>query len=96
MNQKVDPAGRRRVIDEVATETGWSKKQAKEAVTATLKAISTVVSEGNPVSLKGFGTYHPYVTEVKERSVFGEEMVTGGKRKVRFTASKVFFTDDNQ
>ena len=92
MNQKADAAGYRRVVEKVAAETGWSNNQAKEAVTATLEAIRTVVAQG-PVSIKSFGTYHPYVTEVKERSVFGEEMVTGGKPKVRFTPSKNFFVD---
>lgn len=51
------------LINEVAANTGMSKKAAGEAVAAVFEAISGALSTGDKVQLVGFGTF-----EVRQRS----------------------------
>ena len=50
------------LIAAVAENAGLSKKDAEQAVNATVEAITKALAEGDKVSLVGFGTF-----EVRER-----------------------------
>ena len=45
------------LIDSIAKEAGLSKKDAAAALDATLSAIKTALSDGDSVSILGFGTF---------------------------------------
>ncbi len=51
------------LVDQVAERTGLSKKDAKNAVTAVLEAMSERLAAGERLQLSGFGTF-----EVRERA----------------------------
>ena len=51
------------LINAVAASTGFSKKEAETAVSATLDAITAALQEGEKVQLVGFGSF-----EVKKRA----------------------------
>ena len=48
---------KRELILEVASDTGYTKRVAKEAVDSVLDNIIDTVSTGNAIRLKGFGTF---------------------------------------
>lgn len=45
------------LVDSISEKTGFSKAQAHDALEATLEAISSVLIDGESVSLVGFGTF---------------------------------------
>ncbi len=45
------------IIDHIATEAGISKADAGRALDAALQAITNSLTQGEPVSLIGFGTF---------------------------------------
>ncbi|HEY4785630.1 MAG TPA: HU family DNA-binding protein [Bacteroidales bacterium] len=45
------------LIDAIAEESGLSKKDAKEALEAILKATETTLKKGEKLALAGFGTF---------------------------------------
>ena len=51
------------LINAVAAATGFSKKDAEAAVTATLEVITSALKDGDKVQLVGFGSF-----EVKKRA----------------------------
>ena len=70
------------LIDEVAKVT-CSKKEAAEAVDATLAAITKSLKKGNAVTLVGFGTF-----DVKKRKArTGRNPQTG--KEIKIAAKKV-------
>lgn len=54
---------RKELIESIVNETGVSRAQAQEVLTATLDAIVGSVAKGDKVTLPGFGTF-----EARERS----------------------------
>ncbi len=70
------------LVNVVAHSTGLDKKKADEAVAAVFSAITTALSEGDKVSLVGFGSFE--VKERKERT--GTNPATG--KKITIKASK--------
>jgi DNA-binding protein HU-beta len=73
----------------VAEETGLSGTQAKEAIEATLEAIAGQLTNGNEVSLSGFGKFG-----ISERSArqgrnpqTGETMQIAATKVPRFQAA---------
>jgi len=47
------------LAEEIAIQTGLSKKAAKEAVDAMFETITKTVCDGEPVRITGFGTFEP-------------------------------------
>lgn len=78
------------LVSEVAAKTGFTKKDSKEAVKATLEAVAGFLRDGDSVALVGFGTFG--VRESAPRK--GRDLRTGevidipARAHVRFKASK--------
>ena len=85
------------LINVVAAEASLTKKQAEEAVSATLDAIANALKNGDKVQLIGFGTFE--VKEVAARE--GRNPKTGEAIKIEaakrpvFSASKVLKDEVN-
>ena len=65
------------IVEHVAQQTGMSKAQAKQAVSAVVNAISERLSAGDRVQMSGFGTF-----EVRERA---ERQGTNPRTRERVT-----------
>ena len=75
-------------IDEVATRTGLSKKDAGAAVDAVLATISDTLKKGGDVAFTGFGKFHVAERGAREgrNPRTGETMQIAASRVPRFTA----------
>ncbi len=70
-------------VEQVAAESGLSKKQSDEAVKAVLKVLTDAMAAGDKVSFPGFGSF-----EVRERAAReGKNPRTG--ESVQIAACKV-------
>ena len=85
------PMNKTDLVNVVAAETNLNKKQAEEAVNATLAAIANALKNGDKVQLIGFGTFE--VKEVAAREgcnpKTGEVIKIDACKKPSFSASKV-------
>jgi nucleoid DNA-binding protein len=54
---------KKQLVDKIAEKADITKKEAREALNATLESIQDALSEGNSVGLVGFGTF-----QVRERA----------------------------
>jgi len=70
------------LIDNVASQTGLSKKDAGAAVNAVLDGIQNALSNGQSVQITGFGTF-----EVRQRQA-REGVKPGTTEKIQIPASK--------
>ncbi len=70
------------LIDNVATQTGLSKKDAGAAINAALDTIQGTLAKGDAVQITGFGTF-----EVRQRAA-REGVKPGTNEKIRIPASK--------
>lgn len=79
------------LVSQVAAKTGLTKKDAEMAVTAVLGTITETLSEGEKVSLVGFGTFE--VKDRKEREGHNpktnEKIVIPASKAPVFKAGKV-------
>lgn len=71
------------LVDVIAQRANLSKKAAKEALEATLDAITESLKAGEPVQLIGFGTFK--VNQRQERT--GRNPQTG--KEIKIPATKV-------
>lgn len=71
------------LIDAVAMETGFTKKDSEKAVSAVFDIITKTLAEGEKVSLVGFGSF-----EVRERAA-RKYRVPRTDKEVTAPASKV-------
>ncbi|MFC0309446.1 DNA-binding protein [Gallibacterium salpingitidis] len=71
------------LVDVIAQRTNLSKKASKEALEATLEAITESLKAGDPVQLIGFGTFK--VNQRQERT--GRNPQTG--KEIKIPATKV-------
>jgi len=78
------------LITEVAKETDSTKKDAKVIVDTVFEVIQNELTEGNDVSILGFGNF-----KVKERSArkgrnpqTNEELTIPAQKAIKFTAGK--------
>lgn len=78
------------LINEIANNTGSSKKDASAALEATLKAISKALKTGKSVTLIGFGTFKTIRTAARKgrNPQNGKEITIPAGTRVRFTAGK--------
>lgn len=80
------------LVDQVAQKATVTKKQADAVITATIEAIMEAVSEGDKVTLVGFGSFES--RDRKERE--GRNPKTGNKMTIpatkvpAFSAGKLF------
>lgn len=80
------------LVNAVADKAGVTKKQADEIVSATIDTIVDTVSNGDKVTLVGFGSFEPRDRKARE----GRNPKTGKALKIpattvpAFSAGKVF------
>ncbi len=79
------------LIDQIVERAGLNKKQASDALTATLEALSVALQAGDRVTLVGFGTfdvgYRAARVGVNPR-VKGEKLNIPEKANAKFKAGK--------
>lgn len=80
------------LVDKVAEKASVTKKQADAVLTATLDVIVEAVSEGEKVTLVGFGSFERRDRKARE----GRNPKTGAKMEIKatrvpaFSAGKLF------
>lgn len=80
------------LIDQVADKASVTKKQADAVITAALESIVEAVSEGDKVTLVGFGSFERRERKARE----GRNPKTGAKMEIpatrvpAFSAGKLF------
>jgi DNA-binding protein HU-beta len=80
------------LVDKVAEKANVTKKQADAVLTATLEAIVEAVSEGEKVTLVGFGSFERRDRAAREgrNPKTGDKMVIKATRVPAFSAGKLF------
>ncbi len=80
------------LVDKVAEKANVTKKQADTVLTATLEAIVEAVSEGEKVTLVGFGSFERRDRAAREgrNPKTGDKMVIKATRVPAFSAGKLF------
>jgi DNA-binding protein HU-beta len=75
-------------VDQVATSSGLSKKDAGSAVEAVLKSIEGALGSGEEVNFTGFGKFHVAERGAREgrNPRTGETMTIAASKVPRFTA----------
>ena len=75
-------------VDQVASESGLSKKDAGAAVDAVLGTIEKALKSGDEVSFTGFGKFHVAQRGAREgrNPRTGESMTIAASKVPRFTA----------
>ena len=75
-------------VDQVASESGLSKKDAGAAVDAVLGSIEKALKNGDEVSFTGFGKFHVAQRGAREgrNPRTGESMTIAASKVPRFTA----------
>ena len=75
-------------VDQVASESGLSKKDAGTAVDAVLGTIEKALKSGDEVSFTGFGKFHVASRGAREgrNPRTGETMTIAASKVPRFTA----------
>jgi DNA-binding protein HU-beta len=66
------------LVETIAEETGLTKRDAEQALKATLNAITDAVAAGEKVTLPGFGTFERRDRAARE----GRNPQTGAKLKI--------------
>ncbi|MBO5879241.1 MAG: HU family DNA-binding protein [Clostridia bacterium] len=85
------------LINVVAAETKLAKKDVDAAITATVKAITEALKEGDKVALVGFGTFEVKAAAAREgrNPKTGETIAIPASKKPAFSASKVLKDEVN-
>ena len=75
-------------VDQVASRSGLSRKDATTAVDAALQTIEDALSRGSDVSITGFGKFHVAQRDAREgrNPSTGEKMQIKASRVPKFTA----------
>ncbi|HEU24653.1 MAG: integration host factor [Mesoaciditoga sp.] len=69
---------KKELIDKVAEETGYHKKEIKDVVEGVLTSITKALADGEKVQLVGFGTFEVVKRSARE----GRNPQTGKKIKI--------------
>ena len=79
------------LVNVVNAETKIAKKDVEAVVSATIKAITDALKEGDKVALIGFGTFEVKATAAREgrNPKTGEVIKIDACKKPSFSASKV-------
>lgn len=85
------------LVNVVAAETNLAKKDVDAVVSATVKAITDALKEGDKVALIGFGTFEVKATAEREgrNPKTGETITIAAAKKPVFSASKVLKDEVN-
>ena len=85
------------LINVVSAETKVAKKDVDAVVTATIKAITDALKQGDKVALIGFGTFEVKATAAREgrNPKTGETIKIEAAKKPVFSASKVLKDEVN-
>lgn len=85
------------LVNVVAAETNLAKKDVDAVVTATIKAVTDALKEGDKVALIGFGTFEVKATAEREgrNPKTGETITIAASKKPVFSASKVLKDEVN-
>ena len=80
------------LVDKVAEKATVTKKQADAVLTAALESIMEAVSEGDKVTLVGFGSFESRERKAREgrNPKTGEKMEIPASRVPAFSAGKLF------
>ena len=80
------------LVDKVAEKATVTKKQADAVLTAALESIMEAVSEGDKVTLVGFGSFESRERKAREgrNPKTGEKMDIPATRVPAFSAGKLF------
>ncbi|MEL6400852.1 MAG: HU family DNA-binding protein [Cyanobacteria bacterium P01_A01_bin.70] len=80
------------LVDKVAEKSGVTKKQADSVLSAAIEAIMETVSEGDKVTLVGFGSFERRDRKEREgrNPKTGETMVIPATKVPAFSAGKQF------
>jgi DNA-binding protein HU-beta len=80
------------LIDAIAAKADVTKKEADAIVTAMVETIVEAVSNGDKVTLVGFGSFEPRERQAREgrNPKTGEAMTIPATRIPAFSAGKVF------
>jgi DNA-binding protein HU-beta len=80
------------LVDKVAEKATVTKKQADAVITAAIETIMEAVSNGDKVTLVGFGTFEPRERKAREgrNPKTGEKMTIPATRVPAFSAGKLF------
>ena len=80
------------LVDKVAEKSGVTKKEADAVLSATIDAIMETVSEGDKVTLVGFGSFERRDRKEREgrNPKTGETMVIPATKVPAFSAGKQF------
>ena len=78
------------LVDAVSTKANITKKQTEAVLTAVLDTIIEAVSEGDKVSLIGFGSFEQRERQAREgrNPATGETIQIGASRKLGFAPAK--------
>ncbi len=74
------------LVDKISKEAGVTKKQADAVISAAVDAIMTAVSEGEKVTLVGFGSFESRDRKARE----GRNPKTGDKMEIPATKVPAF------
>ena len=79
------------LINVVAAETSFTKKDIDTALTSAFAAIANALKDGDKVQIFGFGTFEVKDTAAREgrNPKTGEIIAIPASKKASFTASKV-------
>jgi len=80
------------LVDAIAAKAQVSKKEADAALTAVLETIVEAVSQGDKVTLIGFGSFEPRDRQAREgrNPKSGETMTIPATRVPAFAPGKLF------
>ncbi len=80
------------LINEVAEKAGLSKKEAKDAIEATLETIKETVKKGDKIQLIGFGNFEPKTNKARTgiNPATKETIQIAESKSVRFKVGKGF------
>merc|ERR1712072_737940 len=90
--ERLNSVSKQALVDKIAVKAGVSKKTAAMVLGATLDVIVDSVSEGNKVSLVGFGTFSAKERPQREarNPKTGEKMVVQAATVPAFSFGKSF------
>lgn len=80
------------LVDKIAEKSGVTKKQADMILTSTLDSIIDAVSQGEKVTLVGFGTFEARARKAREgrNPKTGETLTIPATTVPAFSAGKLF------
>jgi DNA-binding protein HU-beta len=80
------------LVDQVAAKASVTKKQADAVISAAVEAIMEAVSEGDKVTLVGFGSFESRDRKAREgrNPKTGDKMQIPATRVPAFSAGKLF------